>query len=95
MEGDETMSHGKSDSDFGDFMWRLFSGVDGDHTAAYGEEGDVFAQNIMGYAGLTNKEGHMGIELSKEAQTQQRPHRRRCITKRWRRSRRLMQSCCN
>ena len=67
------MSHGKSDSDFGDLVWRLFGGVDGDYTAAYGEEGDVFAQNIMGYAGLTNKEGHMGIELSKEAQTQAAP----------------------
>ena len=44
-------------------------GVDGDGAAAYGEEGDVFAQSIMGYAGLTSKEGYSGIELSKEAQT--------------------------
>ena len=69
MEGDEAISHGYSDSDFGDLMRSLFGGANGDGTAGYGKDGDMFAQSIMEYARLPYKEGYMDIELIKEAQT--------------------------
>ena len=69
MEGDEAMSRGYSDSDFGEFIRSLFGGIDGDGTMAHGNEGDAFAQSIMEYARLSNKEGYLDIELIKETQT--------------------------
>ena len=50
-------------------MRSLFGGVNGDDTAGYGKDGDMFAQSIMEYARLPYKEGYMDIELIKEAQT--------------------------